>query len=417
MKGLFINKFIVFMLGALVVSSIPVGPARAATEVPAVDEQALMALFYEEYDLVEATTGSPKPISQVAENVTIVTADEIEAMNVHTLVDVLNRTPGIFIGFFGQDFGSGGNIFTQGTRDWHTLVLIDGVRLNNASAGIPIITGIPLRIIKRIEIIKGPASSTWGSALGGVINIITKEDTGRLQGAVAASYGEGNSQDFSGEVRGRADRLGYYLYGGHQESDGLLDDRYFNAHSLYGKARLQLPNQRALTISAGHWDPHYKTGAFRSLDFSEHITNRSTFATVYFDTPLTSSLNLHLASQLFKQQYIARQDVLGLGVNLGGPGALYARYDWEEETRGVMGLPGAGRARCRLSRLPKIDGGYTPMPHSSGATFRSPPVSALIPIPSPASSSARLSGLPTSLTLPLCCGLRFPGASPPPIWP
>ena len=181
-----------------------------------------MALYFDQSQLVEVATRAPKPISQVAENVTIVTAEEIERMHAHTVNEVLNRVGGLFVGWYGQDFGgSSPFIYTLGTRDYHTLVLLDGVRINNASGGDPYFNFIPISIVKRIEIIKGPASATWGSALGGVINIITKDpgDSTVPKGSVTATYGEAASRELSGEAAGAVGVVSYYLNAGTMKSD------------------------------------------------------------------------------------------------------------------------------------------------------------------------------------------------------
>ena len=62
------------------------------------EEIQLLHLFYKDKDLVVSSTRNEKNISQVADNITIITADEIEAMNAHTVAEVLNHIPGIFIG-------------------------------------------------------------------------------------------------------------------------------------------------------------------------------------------------------------------------------------------------------------------------------------------------------------------------------
>jgi len=137
------------------------------------EEMQLLQLYYRTDDLVVSPTRHLKPICQVAENVTVVTAKEIEAMNAHTVAEVLNRIPGLFISF-NREFGTNSFIQVQGTEHYHTLVLVDGIRWNFLSDGGAETNTIPVGIIDRIEIIKGPASSSWGSSLGGVINIITK---------------------------------------------------------------------------------------------------------------------------------------------------------------------------------------------------------------------------------------------------
>ncbi|MCI5208754.1 MAG: TonB-dependent receptor, partial [Candidatus Electrothrix sp. ATG2] len=148
-------------------------PAQADNNIPREDKH--LKEWYLEDELVETATRAPKPIIQVAENVAIVTAEEIEAMRAHTLSEVLNRQSGVFVNFFGQDFLSESTNRLLGSGRHHVLLLLDGVRMNQSSGGYALTSFIPLAIIKRIEIIKGAASSTWGSALGGVINIITKD--------------------------------------------------------------------------------------------------------------------------------------------------------------------------------------------------------------------------------------------------
>ena len=66
-------------------------------------------------------------------------------------------------------------MFIRGAESNHTLVLVDGVRINPGTIGLPPLQNIPPDIIERIEIIKGPRSALWGTdAIGGVINVITR---------------------------------------------------------------------------------------------------------------------------------------------------------------------------------------------------------------------------------------------------
>ncbi|HLD29275.1 MAG TPA: TonB-dependent receptor plug domain-containing protein, partial [bacterium] len=165
------KKVILFLCLALAMTSF-----CQAFAAPFEEEMEVLRLFYSEKALVVSSTRHPKPISQVAENITIVTAREIEEMNAHTVAEVLNRIPGVFINF-GQgvgSFGSASLIYIQGSEDRHVFVLVDGVAWNFLSSGAAETNAIPVGIIERIEMIKGPASSAWGSSLGGVINIITK---------------------------------------------------------------------------------------------------------------------------------------------------------------------------------------------------------------------------------------------------
>jgi len=131
-----------------------------------------LLLFYDYEDLlVETATRRPTKIQYVAENITVITAEEIASMNAHSVNEILKTVNGMDISFRGGHFGGNAGLGIHGADYEQVLLLMDGVRLNDVDAGYPETTGIPVQIIDRIEVIKGPASSAWGSSLGGVINI------------------------------------------------------------------------------------------------------------------------------------------------------------------------------------------------------------------------------------------------------
>ncbi len=222
-----------------------------------------LLLFWEEKDLyVESATRVEKALSQTAENISVVTAKDIEQMNAHTVAEVLKRVPGLFVDTLVQDFGSISSISIQGSEPRHVLVLLDGVTWNLLGEGTAETSTIPVRIIDRIEIVKGPASSAWGSALGGVVNIITKGsgDTAVPKGTLSVSYGEKDSQDYGAELSGKGGPVGYYLQAGRQKSDGLRKDRAFDNDSLYGKVSIAPSRDLNLQFTVGYSDPEEKTG-------------------------------------------------------------------------------------------------------------------------------------------------------------
>ncbi|WP_068546574.1 TonB-dependent receptor domain-containing protein [Thalassotalea crassostreae] len=106
---------------------------------------------------------------------TVITSDDIKAMQVSNVSEVLDTVAGINVVTQGGT-GQTSSIFMRGTNSNHTLVLIDGVRTSSASTGATNLTAISPSQIERIEIVKGPRASLWGSdALGGVIQIFTKQ--------------------------------------------------------------------------------------------------------------------------------------------------------------------------------------------------------------------------------------------------
>lgn len=146
-----------------------------------------------------------QPISSILAPVTVVTREDIDHWRSNTVIDVLRRLPGVDVAQNGG-MGQQSSLFIRGTESRHVLVLIDGVRLNQAGiSGSSDMSQIPISLIQRIEYIRGARSAVYGSdAVGGVINIITRRDNdGTTLNAGIGSYGyqnyNGSTQQKIGE--------------------------------------------------------------------------------------------------------------------------------------------------------------------------------------------------------------------------
>ena len=99
----------------------------------------------------------------------------IEASSGRTLTEVLARNAGIQV-FSNGGLGKNSGVYTRGTETRHTMLLIDGVRFGSATTGAPSWDNIPLDMIERIEVLKGPASALYGSeAVGGVVQVFMRK--------------------------------------------------------------------------------------------------------------------------------------------------------------------------------------------------------------------------------------------------
>ncbi|MEM1022990.1 MAG: TonB-dependent receptor [Myxococcota bacterium] len=116
----------------------------------------------------------------------VLTRVEIEQSGGENLAEILEGFPGIRV----ENNFAGAGIQVRGLDAQHTLILIDGMRLNGRVGGVVDLQRIPAERIERIEVVKGPASALYGSdALGGVINIITKDGTTEPRGHVHLAVG------------------------------------------------------------------------------------------------------------------------------------------------------------------------------------------------------------------------------------
>lgn len=158
-----------------------------------------------------------EPDSSILAPITVVEREQIDRWQSNSVIDVLRRMPGIDVGQNGG-IGQQSSIFVRGTNSNHVLILVDGVRLNQANvSGSSDISQIPLSLVQRIEYIRGPRSSVYGSdAIGGVINILTERKT--EGGTLNATMGSHGYQEYDGSIKQKVgDRTtltaaGSYLY-------------------------------------------------------------------------------------------------------------------------------------------------------------------------------------------------------------
>src|SRR5688572_31830232 len=125
--------------------------------------------------VVVTAAATPVELGSITRTMTIITRDQIDALPAHTIADVLRLASSVDVRARGimvvqTDFAIRGANFGQ------MLVLVDGVRLNDAQSGhhngdIP----VPLEAVERIEILQGPGSAIFGAdAFGGTVNVITR---------------------------------------------------------------------------------------------------------------------------------------------------------------------------------------------------------------------------------------------------
>ncbi len=123
---------------------------------------------------VVTATRSPTLADDLVSEVQVVDRAAIEASSARTLPELLARTAGVQMSSNGGR-GKQPSVFIRGAENRHTILLIDGVRMASATAGTPTWDSVPVEMIERIEILKGPASALYGSeGVGGVVQVFTR---------------------------------------------------------------------------------------------------------------------------------------------------------------------------------------------------------------------------------------------------
>jgi vitamin B12 transporter len=146
---------------------------------------------------------------QLVSDVTVIDREAIEASTARTLPELLARTPGVQMSSNGGR-GKQSAVFIRGTENRHTILLVDGVRLGSATAGSPSWEAIPIEMIERIEILKGPASALYGSeGVGGVVQVFTRKGREGLHPYASATAGSQHHWALGGGVQGGQGPLTY----------------------------------------------------------------------------------------------------------------------------------------------------------------------------------------------------------------
>jgi vitamin B12 transporter len=174
-------------------------------------------------DIVVTAYRGPTDIAKSGSAITVIPGDKINNASPGSLVDVLREVPGLTVT---QSGGPGGTteVSIRGAEAGHTLVLIDGVRVNDPASARNIFDFAVFSPtdIERIEILRGPQSALYGSdAMGGVINIITRKRTGKLSASVGVEGGSYGTVAGNGVVGGSVGPLSLSVSGTAFSSDGF----------------------------------------------------------------------------------------------------------------------------------------------------------------------------------------------------
>lgn len=201
--------------------SIPQKPLAAALCLLALPISPTLAQNAEEHIVVTATR-QPMRANELLSDVTVIDRKEIEAAGpAASITDLLARQPGVEIKTDGAP-GSVANVYLRGSNTGHTLLLVDGMRFGSATMGSANWSYLPLQQVDRIEILRGAASSLYGSdAIGGVIQIFTRKGSGPLRVNAEAGFGSHHGNAVSAGLSGSQQNLSYALQFANQQTRGF----------------------------------------------------------------------------------------------------------------------------------------------------------------------------------------------------
>jgi len=171
--------------------------------------------------IIVTATRTAQTTEQALASVTVITRQEIEQQQAQTLAELLHGLAGIQLANSGG-LGKPTSLFMRGAEAGHVLVLIDGVKVGSATLGMASFHHYPLEQIERIEIVRGPRSSLYGSeAIGGVIQIFTRHGGGKLTPFFSVGAGSNQTYSLSAGIAGGGEQAWFQLSANGLNSEGF----------------------------------------------------------------------------------------------------------------------------------------------------------------------------------------------------
>ena len=305
-------------------------------------------------DVIVVASRVAQSPENVIGDVTVINREEIERAGQSTFIELLQAQPGIEISSKGGA-GQQSSVFLRGTNSNQVVVLIDGMRIGSATTGSTAFANLPLAQIERIEILRGPATSLYGQdAVGGVIQIFTKQGTGAPQLNAAVGYGSYNTEKVAAGFSGSVEKTQFSLAVSQMhtngfsalKSSGSMDkdkDAYRNlAVSAYLSRSISEGHDLGLQILSSDGRNHYDSGFNTYSNYDDmSAVSYSLFSKNQMTTNWKSSLrigqgkdddNSHFADGAFGvSQYKTKQKQLSwqndIALSLGSLNLVYDRLE------------------------------------------------------------------------------------------
>jgi len=256
-------------------------------------------------EVVVTATRTAVPVTDVIADVSIIDRATLDQAGQSSLRDVLAQLPGVQFVSNGS-YRSSTGVFLRGATSAQSIVLIDGVRVGSATSGGASFENMPLDRIERIEILRGAASALYGpDAVGGVIQIFTREPTENLQLAANVGAGSDGQRQLGASVRGRSGAIGYSLGVSNEKASGISvitnplarsynpDNDSFDVTSVDAKLTAQLSKQHALTLGMMRSEMDYQ---FDGTAFPNPL-GLTKLTTDAWSRPVLNSVNLKWDAQ------------------------------------------------------------------------------------------------------------------------
>lgn len=230
-------------------------------------------------EVVVTATRTEQDVEKVPANVTVISQEDIKNSNARTVTDLLRSEEGIVVrDLLGH--GKSAQVDLRGfgeTGPYNTLVLVDGRRVNEIDLSGVDWTQIPLEQLERIEILRGTGSVLYGdSAVGGVINIITKIPSEKFIAKAGNTLGSYQRHKEEIYVSGGKEKIVASLFASHNETDGYRYNNEYNTQDVGGKIIFDTTDSLSLNFGGSyHKDDYDLPGPLTEAELDDNRKNNA----------------------------------------------------------------------------------------------------------------------------------------------
>jgi iron complex outermembrane recepter protein len=235
-------------------------PRAFAEEMPSNGDDPPAPIHISLDEIVVTASKFSEPVENVAQHVTVITREDIEAAAGENIVDVLAREAGISIrSASGSDRQAVVDLRGMGdTASSNVIVMVDDMPINAPDQSGPSISSIPMEQIERIEIVRGAGSVVYGSgAVGGVINIITRRPPEIPTATIYASAGQHDAYTARAAFAGRVKDVDIDINTGYHDADGYRDNGFFRKKDIGIKTAYPATDRLSLKLSGMAYEDQY----------------------------------------------------------------------------------------------------------------------------------------------------------------
>ena len=278
--------------------------------------------------LVVTATKSILKQSQTGKVVSVIDQATLALNAGKSLTEILNYQVGVYVNGANNALGTNQDIFLRGAASGNTLILIDGIPVNDPSliSNSFDLNNIAPSQIERIEVLKGAQSTLWGSAaVAGVINIITKKGTAKkMTPSASISYGSYQTLKANAGISGKLDQFNYNLSYNHVGSKGFssaydstglkgFDKDGFQQNSFLANLGYSITPKLAISASSNYvqYKSDLDAGAYK--DDKDYTGVNTTFIQTVAMVYKTTKSDFHFTNTLVTTKRTLSDDSASVG--------------------------------------------------------------------------------------------------------